>query len=116
MAAFLVGTACGGGSGGGGSGGPPTVATLAGTLGCTQLEMATEESQGALGSIENGSCQLGGERVDLFTYDSDSEQERAIRILADFEQVLVVGEGWTARVDSTATAEIVKDKLGGSVS
>jgi len=112
LAAVLAATAC---SGGGGPGGATTVHALASKLGCSELEIVTDESQRAFGATEDGSCQFAGEQVHLLTFDTDSAQERAIRIGKDFEQILVIGEGWTARVESAATAETVKAKLGGVV-
>jgi hypothetical protein len=84
-------------------------------LGCSELEIVTDQSQRAFGATGDGSCQFAGEQVHLLTFDTDSAQERAIRIGKDFEQIFVVGDGWTARVDSAATAETVKAKLGGVV-
>ena len=110
LAAALAATACSGG----GSGGTTTVHALASKLGCSELELVTDESR-AFGATGDGSCQFAGEKVHLLTFDTDSAQDRSIRIGKDFGQILVIGEGWTARVDSATTAEKVKGKLGGVV-
>ena len=111
LAVVLAGTACSGG----GSSGPTTVEALASKLGCSELEMVTDESQRAFDATGDGSCQFAGERVHLLTFDTDSAQDRAVRIGKDFDQIFVIGEGWTARVASAVTAEKVKAKLGGVV-
>lgn len=111
LAAALAATACSGS----GSSGATTVQALASKLGCSELELVTDESQRAFGATGDGSCQFAGEQVHLLTFDTDSAQNRAIRIGKDFGQILVIGEGWTARVDSATTAEKVRAKLGGVV-
>lgn len=111
LAAVLAATACSGVS----SSGATTVHALASKLGCSELEIVTDESQRAFDATGDGSCQFAGARVHLLTFDTDSARDRAIRIGKDFEQVFVIGEGWTARVASPATAEKVREKLGGVV-
>lgn len=111
LAAVLAATACSGG----GSSGATTVDALAAKLGCSELEIVTDESQRALGATGDGSCQFAGDRVHLLTFDSDAERDRAVRIGKEFQQFFVIGERWTARVESAAIAEKVKAKLGGVV-
>ena len=111
LAAVLAGTACSSD----GSSGPTTVRALASKLGCSELEVVGEPSEPAFDATGDGTCRFAGEQVHLLTFDTDSAQDRAIRIAKDFGQILVVGEGWTARVASAATAEKVKAKLGGVV-
>ena len=111
LAAVLAATACNGG----GSSGATTVHALASKLGCSELEIVTDESQRAFGATGDGSCQFAGERIHLLIFDTDSAQDRAIRIGKDFEQIFVTGDGWMARVESAATAEKVRARLGGVV-
>ncbi len=110
-AAVLAATACSGG----GAGGPTTVDALASKLGCSELQVVTDDSQRALDATGDGSCEFAGERVQLLTFDTDSALDRAIRIGKEFGQIFVIGEGWTARVASAATAQSVRAKLGGVV-
>ena len=111
LAGIVAGTACSGG----GPSDPRTVQALASKLGCSQLEMVSDASQRAFGATGDGSCQFAGERVHLLTFDTDSAQDRAIRIGKEFAQIFVTGERWTARVPSAATAEKVEKRLGGTV-
>ena len=111
LAAVLAATACSGGS----SSGATTVQALASKLGCSELQIVNDESQRAFDATGEGSCQFAGGQVHLLTFDNDSAQDRAIRIGKDFDQIFVIGEGWTARVESLATAEKVRAKLGGVV-
>lgn len=103
--------ACGGGA----SSGPLTVNALASSLQCSDLEMASDQSERQFDAAGDASCQFAGERIQLLTYDSDSAQSRALRIFRDFGQISVVGERWTVRVGSTATATKVKARLGGTI-
>ena len=111
VAAILVSGACDGG----GSGGPPTVQALASRLRCSELEVVTEPSQRFSDATGDASCQFAGERIQLLTHDSESAQDRALRMFRDFDQIFVAGERWTVRVGSSATATKVKATLGGSI-
>lgn len=111
-------TACGGSDGGSSDDAGSdrvTVTALAEKLGCTGLEIETDSSQRELGAREEGSCQFAGEGVTILTYNENSAQDMANDIAKEFGGIAVAGDRWTVRVDTDATAERVRAKLGGKL-
>lgn len=106
----LILTACGGGGGGDKA---PTVAALAGKLGCAGLVIETDNSQRELGAREEGECDLAGEKVTVLAYNTNSARDAANQIARQFGGIAVLGDRWTVRVDSDAMAQRVQKALGG---
>ncbi len=99
--------------GGSGGGERPSVEGLAARLGCTGLEVDTEQRE--LGAREQGRCEFAGDRVTVLTYNSNSARDSANSIAKEFGGIAVLGDRWTVRVDSDAIAAQVRSKLGGTV-
>lgn len=106
------------GCGGGGASKPPTVQSLVDrmaekSVNCTGLEMETGQRE--LGSREEGSCDLEGETLFLHIHNDNEGRDLANSIALKFGGIAVLGDRWTVRTDTQATAERVQKALGGKV-
>lgn len=93
----------------------PTVDGLAGRLGCTELVIESDATQRELGAREQGSCRLGGETVTILTYNTTAARDGADEIARHFGGIAVLGDRWTVRADTDATARQVQAALGGTL-
>lgn len=108
--ALVLLVACGGDSE------PETVQSLAEKLGCTRtLVIEDDDKQRELGAREEGACQLGAESVTVLVYNTNTARDTSNKIAKEFGGIAVLGDRWTVRVDSQATAERVREKLGGKI-
>ena len=94
-----------------GDGSPPSLDSLADTIGCTNVQPDTE----LLGVREGGSCTMGGRDVFLYTYSTAKQQEDLHDVSRLGGGVWVVGDRWEAQAPNTATADKVAEATGGEV-
>ena len=114
VAAVALGalSACGGGSG---SSNSITVTSLATKLGCTGLAIEAENTQREIGAREEGACTHSGDKVTILTYHTNSARDAANSIAKESGGIAVLGDRWTVRVNTDASAKAVKAKLGGTL-
>ena len=82
-------------------------------LSCVRLEM---NSPGQLGTREDASCELRGERVNIVTFPADVPAERWVRSAQQVAGgIYLVGNGWAIGTETEGLAKIISWKLGGKV-
>ena len=84
---------------------------------CRDLKLSGQGSEGQpqLFAHEHGHCWIGDEDVNVATFDGSSQREQYLQAAKQFGAVYVTGEGWAIGTETQATAEKVKDALGGEI-
>ena len=110
-ALLLTLTACGGGDKVSDGDGPPSLSSLADTVGCTNVKQDAE----LMGVTEGGSCDLDGAEVFLYTYPSAKQMSDLHEVTRLGGGVWVVGDRWEAQAPTRSAAEKVAEATGGEV-
>src|SRR3954471_20767057 len=111
VAALLTLTACGSSDKVSTSDGPPSLSSLADTIGCSNVQPDKE----LVGVREGGSCEMGGSTVYLYTYPTTKQQADMHEVTRLGGGVWVVGDRWEAQTDGQGVASKVADATGGEV-
>ncbi|MEV6493391.1 hypothetical protein AB0M20_32940, partial [Actinoplanes sp. NPDC051633] len=79
-----------------------------------------EETQGALGALERGSCFVGSKEVVVSIYDSHEEAAGEPAAHAELlagvsDTIMVVGENWTLSCEETSICERIESDFGGEL-
>ena len=93
------------------SDGPPSLSSLADTVGCTNVKPDAE----LIGVTEGGSCDLDGAEVFLYTYPSAKQMSDLHEVTRLGGGVWVVGDRWEAQAPTRSAAEKVAEATGGEV-
>ena len=104
-------SACGGQSDKPSHDGPPSLTSLADTIGCQDVHPDKE----LMGVREGGSCEVDGSTVYLYTYGTDKQRQDMAEVSRLGGGVWVVGDAWEAQTDGQAVAEKVAEATGGEV-
>ena len=91
--------------------GPPSLSSLADTVGCTNVKQDAE----LMGVTEGGSCDLDGAEVFLYTYPSAKQMSDLHEVTRLGGGVWVVGDRWEAQAPTRSAAEKVAEATGGEV-
>ncbi len=84
---------------------------------CSDLKLSGQGSEGQpqLFAREDGRCWIGDEVVKVVTFDGASQREQYLQAAKQFGGIYVSGEGWAIGTETQATADKVKDALGGEI-
>jgi hypothetical protein len=82
---------------------------------CGGLKMSGQGSEGQsqLFTHEDGRCSIGDEDVNVVTFDGPSQRDQYLEAAEQSGGIYVTGETWAVRTETQATADKVKDALGG---
>jgi hypothetical protein len=99
-----------------------TVAAVVDELGyggvtCSDLKMSGQGSEGQsqLFTHEDGRCSIGDEDVNVVTFDGSSQRDQYLEAAKHLGGIYVTGETWAVGTETQATANKVKDALGGEI-
>jgi hypothetical protein len=94
------------------SGPPPPVTDLAARLGCTGF---APDAETEVFVREQGSCQVDGATVTLYTFASGQSRNGWVNAASDFGGIYVLGDRWAVAVGTQQLADLVHARLGGDI-